>query len=70
MVEFNFSEPPRGNGSEDISNECQRQLQPIVSEIVRAAVAAGWNEKDVLLAMADVAWDLYEKRRGDRQPPQ
>ncbi|GES41239.1 hypothetical protein RsS62_04910 [Rhizobium dioscoreae] len=65
MVEFKFSEPPVGNGADDISNECQRQLQPIVSEIVRAAAAAGWNQKDVLLAMVDVAWDLYEKRRGD-----
>jgi len=65
MVEFKFSEPPLGNGADDISGECQRQLQPIVNEIVRAAAAAGWNEKDVLLAMVDVAWDQYEKCRGD-----
>ncbi|OJY63333.1 MULTISPECIES: hypothetical protein [unclassified Rhizobium] len=65
MVEFKFSEPPLGNGADDISGECQRQLQPIVSEIVQAAAAAGWNQKDVLLAIVDVAWDLYEKRRGD-----
>ncbi|MGZ9719546.1 hypothetical protein [Rhizobium miluonense] len=65
MVEFKFSDPPLGNGTDEISSECQRQLLPIVNEIVRAAAAAGWNEKDVLLAMADVAWDLYEKRRGD-----
>ncbi|AGB74170.1 MULTISPECIES: hypothetical protein [Rhizobium] len=64
MVEFKFSEPPRGK-AEDLSSECQRQLQPIVSEIVQAAAAAGWNQKDVLLAMVDVAWDLYEKGRGE-----
>ncbi|MBB3569054.1 hypothetical protein [Rhizobium sp. BK491] len=63
MVEFKFSEPPQGS-AEDLSSECQRQLQPIVSEIVQAATAAGWNQKDVLLAMVDVAWDLYEKGRG------
>lgn len=65
MVEFKFSEPPRGNGSEDISKECQRQLQPILGEIVRVAMAAGWKQEDVLLAMVDVAWDLYEERRSD-----
>jgi hypothetical protein len=26
---------------------------------------AGWSQKDVLLALVDVAWDLYEDRRGD-----
>ncbi|WP_037152486.1 hypothetical protein [Rhizobium freirei] len=65
MVEFKFSDPPLENGTDEISSECRRQLLPIVDEIVRAAAAAGWSEKDVLLAMADVAWDLYEKRRGD-----
>lgn len=65
MVEFKFGKPPLGNSANDIAGECQRQLQPIVDEILRAAVAAGWDQKDVLLAMADVAWDLYEKRRGD-----
>jgi hypothetical protein len=62
MVEFKFGEPPQGN-AEDLSSDCQRQLQPIVSEIVQAAVAAGWNQQDVLLALADVAWDLYESHR-------
>ncbi|MFK0165093.1 hypothetical protein [Rhizobium sp. NPDC090279] len=65
MVEIKFSEPSLGNCADDIAIECQRQLQPIVDEIIRAAVAAGWNQKDVLLAMVDVAWDLYEKRRDD-----
>lgn len=45
--------------------ECQRQLLPCVREIVQAAVAAGWNEDDVLLAFVELTWDLYEKRRGD-----
>jgi hypothetical protein len=64
MVEFKFGEPPEGNAN-DLSSECQRQLQPIVSEIVQAAVAAGWDRKDVLLALADIAWELYEKSRDD-----
>ncbi|NTI32866.1 hypothetical protein [Rhizobium rhizogenes] len=62
-MEFNFSELPAGYA--DISIECQRQLLPFVQEIAQAAVAAGWNDKDVLLAIADLAWDLYEKRCDD-----
>ncbi|MBB3609426.1 hypothetical protein [Rhizobium sp. BK602] len=65
MVEFKFGEPPVGDAADDISTECQRQLQPIINQIVQAAVAAGWNQKDVLLALVETAWDLYEKRRGD-----
>ncbi|AYG62318.1 hypothetical protein QD460_04535 [Rhizobium jaguaris] len=65
MVEIRFGEPPHGEGVDDISSECQRQLHPIVNEIVRSAVAAGWNQKDVLLGLVEVAWDLYEKRQGD-----
>lgn len=69
MVELKFDKPPLGNSADDIASECRRQLQPIVHEIVRAAVAAGWDRKDVLLAIADVAWDLYERHRGDTQQP-
>ncbi|MBM7043722.1 MULTISPECIES: hypothetical protein [Rhizobium] len=65
MVKFNFGEPPAGDAAADISTECQRQLLPLIDEIVRAAVAAGWNQKDVLLALVDLSWDLYEDRRGD-----
>jgi hypothetical protein len=65
MVEFNFDAPPVGDAATDISTECQRQLQPHVREIVRAAVVAGWNQKDVLLALVELAWDLYEERRFD-----
>ncbi|ACM30131.1 hypothetical protein MOV66_31210 [Agrobacterium sp. SHOUNA12C] len=65
MVEFNFTEPPAGDAAADISSECQRQLLPVVQEMVESAVVAGWNQKDVLLALVDLAWDLYEKRRGD-----
>lgn len=63
MTKFNFEAPPVGEG--DISAECQRQLLPSVREIVHAAVAAGWNRDDVLLAFVELTWDLYEKRRGD-----
>lgn len=65
MVKFNFSEPPAGDAAVDISTECQRQLLPLIDEIVCTAVAAGWNQKDVLLALVDLSWDLYEDRRGD-----
>jgi hypothetical protein len=61
-VEFNFAEPPVEDADIDISIECQRQLAPIVHEIVQMA---GWNRKDVLLALADLAWDLYEEGRDD-----
>lgn len=63
MMKFNFEGPPVGGG--DISAGCQRQLLPLVSEIVQAAVAAGWSQDDVLLALVELSWDLYEKRRGD-----
>ncbi|RUW43975.1 MULTISPECIES: hypothetical protein [unclassified Mesorhizobium] len=63
MMTFNFRGPPAGDG--DMSAECQEQLLPLINEIVQAAVAAGWNRDDVLLAFVELAWDLYEKRRGD-----
>lgn len=65
MVEFNFDKPPVGAAAADITTEFQRQLLPLVNEIVRAAVAAGWNRKDVLLALVDVGWDLYENSGKD-----
>lgn len=63
MANFNFKGPPVGGG--DISAECQGQLLPFVRDIVQSAVAAGWNQDDVLLAFVELTWDLYEKRRGD-----
>jgi len=63
MMKFNFEGPPVEDG--DISAGCQRQLLPLVREIVQAAVAAGWNQDDVLLAFVELTWDLYEKRRAD-----
>ncbi|WP_374190711.1 hypothetical protein [Rhizobium rhizogenes] len=65
-MEFNFDEPSVGDAAADISIKCQRQLLPFVQEIAQAAVTAGWNQKDVLLAIVDLAWDLYEERRDDR----
>ncbi|MFD1985804.1 hypothetical protein ACFSOZ_25490 [Mesorhizobium newzealandense] len=64
MVKFNFDGPPVGDAV-DMSAECQRQLLPLLREIVQAAVAAGWSEEDVLLGFVELAWDLYERRRGD-----
>lgn len=65
MVKFHFEKPPADDAAADIATECQRQLRPLVDEVVHAAAAAGWNQKDVLLALVDVAWDLYEKRGND-----
>jgi hypothetical protein len=64
MMKFNFNGPPAGDAV-DISAECQSQLLPLVREIVQVAVAAGWSQDDVLLGFVELAWDLYEKRRGD-----
>ncbi|WP_214472116.1 hypothetical protein [Mesorhizobium sp. dw_380] len=64
MMRFNFEGPPMGRPGIDMSAECQRQLRPLIREIVQEAVAAGWNQDDVLLAFVEVAWDLYEQRRG------
>ncbi|TPK75657.1 hypothetical protein FKO01_10535 [Mesorhizobium sp. B2-3-3] len=64
-MQFNFDGPPVGDDALDISVECQAQLLPLIREIVQAAVAAGWSQDDVLLAFVELAWDLYEKRRGD-----
>ena len=63
MMRFNFKGPPVGDA--DMSVQCQGQLLPFVQEIVQAAVAAGWNRDDVLLAFVELTWDLYEKRRAD-----
>jgi hypothetical protein len=65
MMKFNFNGPPVGDAAIDISAEFQSQLLPLIREIVQAAVAAGWNQDDVLLAFVELAWDLYERRRGD-----
>jgi len=66
MVALNFEKPPEGSVATDISAECKRQLLPLIDEIVQAAVAAGWNKNDVLLALVELTWDLYEDRRTDR----
>ncbi|RWC52231.1 hypothetical protein [Mesorhizobium sp.] len=67
MTKFNFDRPPGDDAAVDMLAECQRQLLPLIREIVQAAVAAGWSEEDVLLGFVDLAWDLYEKRRDDLQ---
>lgn len=65
MVGFDFDSPPADSAELNLSAECERQLLPLVRGIVEAAVAAGWSREDVLLAMVELSWDLYEKRRGD-----
>ena len=65
MVGFDFDSPPADGSEVNLSAECERQLLPLVRGIVEAAVAAGWSREDVLLAMVELSWDLYEKRRGD-----
>ena len=55
----------RAQDAGDLARECQRRLQPILSEVVRTTVAAGRSESDVLLAAVDVAWALYEGCRSE-----
>ena len=64
MENYTFKGPPVGD-ADCISAECQRQLLPLIAEIVKAAVAAGWSREDVLLAMVELSWDMYEGRRDD-----
>lgn len=65
MIKFNFDGPSVDNADAGLSAECQGQLLHFIDEIVRQATASGWKEDDVLLALVEVAWDRYEKRRGD-----
>ncbi len=64
-MELNFPPAPQSEDTDNLAKECQCCLQPIINEVLRTAVAAGWSESDVLLAMADLAWDLYERCRSD-----
>lgn len=66
MVRFDFDNPPTGDDGINLLAECERQLQPLIREIVDAAVAAGWRQEDVLLAMVELSWDMYERRRGNK----
>ncbi len=64
-MELNFAPAPQSEDDEDVAGECRRRLQPIISEVVRTAVGAGWSESDVLLATYDIAWALYEGLRSE-----
>lgn len=66
MGKFDFDGPPAGDGTGDLATECERQLRPLILQIVQSAEAAGWSRKDVLLAIVELAWDLYEGRRADQ----
>ncbi|MDW6025814.1 hypothetical protein SAZ10_29025 [Mesorhizobium sp. BAC0120] len=62
MASFEFGGPPTGDAALDLLTECEQQLLPVVHEIVQSAVAVGWNEEDVLLALVELSWNMYEKR--------
>ncbi len=64
-MELSFSPASQSEDADDLARECQRRLQPIISEVVRTAVTAGWSESAVLLATVDVAWALYEGCRSE-----
>ncbi|WP_202308992.1 MULTISPECIES: hypothetical protein [unclassified Mesorhizobium] len=64
MVAFDFGSPPAGDADGDLLAECERQLCPILNEIVQSAVEAGWSREDVLLTLVELSWDMYEKTRG------
>jgi len=63
MMRFDLGNPPTGDAGDDLLAECERQLRPVIREIVQAAVAAGWSQEDVLLTMVELSWDMYENRR-------
>ncbi|WP_085026766.1 hypothetical protein [Ensifer aridi] len=67
MKEFEFVGPPAEDGAADLSTACGRQLKPVIHAIVQSAVAAGWREEDVLLCLVDLAWEMYEQRRGEAE---
>jgi hypothetical protein len=59
MAKFKFAGPPEGDDADALAG-CERQLRPLIQEIVQAAAAVGWNEQDVLLSLMELSWDLYE----------
>jgi hypothetical protein len=63
VVSLAFSSPPKGHAALDLLAECERQMRPVVQEIVQSAVAAGWSQEDVLLTLVEVSWDMYEECR-------
>lgn len=54
-MELNYAPASQSEDADDLARECQRHLQPIISEVIRTAIAAGWSESDVLLATVDIA---------------
>ncbi|MCR4265852.1 hypothetical protein [Nitratireductor sp. ZSWI3] len=63
MRVFSFDKPPVGDDDSELIAKCERQLRPIVLEIVRSALATGWSREDILLSLVEVSWDLYEQGR-------
>ncbi|HWK66574.1 MAG TPA: hypothetical protein VNS34_16725 [Rhizobiaceae bacterium] len=60
---FNFKGPATDEDGSDVLAECERQMRPVVHEIVQSAVTAGWSPDDVLLTLVEISWDMYESRR-------
>jgi hypothetical protein len=63
MARLNFSSPPTEDENDELLVECERQLRPLIDEIVQAAVTAGWNREDVLLSLAELSWSMFEESR-------
>ena len=63
MVKFDFAGPPAENENDELLVECERQLRPLVDDIIQAAVTVGWSREDVLLSLVEVSWSMYEESR-------
>lgn len=63
----NIRAPQRANGHNARNNECRETLSTAFHEFVNSAISAGWHEKEVAVAMADIADDfvmeLYERKK-------
>jgi hypothetical protein len=63
MAKFDFASPPAEDENNDLLDECERRLRPLIHEIVQAAVTAGWSKEDVLLSLVELSWNMYEESR-------
>jgi hypothetical protein len=63
MAKFDFASPPAKDENDELLVECERRLRPLISEIVQAAVTAGWSKEDVLLSLVELSWSMYEESR-------
>lgn len=63
MAKFDFASPPTEDENNELLDECERRLRPLIHEIVEAAVTAGWSKEDVLLSLVELSWSMYEETR-------